>query len=90
MLLLSGTSLLYREPSAGLLTVWRDMAKKCKEVRRVLIATGWSVVRRTGSHEVRARPNREDRIVGAGQDSDTVSVGPLGSIRRASRLEELW
>ena len=34
-------------------------------------------------------PHRDDRIVVAGKDSDTVPVGTLGSIRRASGLEEL-
>lgn len=65
------------------------MAKKYKEVRQVLIANGWNVVRHTGSHEVWAHPDRDDRIVVAGKNSDTVPVGTLGSIRRASGLEEL-
>lgn len=65
------------------------MAKKYKDVRRALIANGWSVVRQSGSHEVWAHPHRDDRIVVAGKDSDTVPVGTLGSIRRASGLEEL-
>jgi predicted RNA binding protein YcfA (HicA-like mRNA interferase family) len=65
------------------------MAKKYKEVRQALIANGWSVARQSGSHEVWAHPDREDRIVVAGKDSDTVPVGTLGSIRRASGLEEL-
>ena len=65
------------------------MAKKYREVRRLLLANGWNVIRQVGSHEVWANPNREDRIVVAGKDSDTVPVGTLGSIRRASGLEEL-
>ena len=65
------------------------MAKKYKTVRQVLIANGWNVVRQTGSHEVWVHPDREDRIVVAGNNSDTVPVGTLGSIRRASGLEEL-
>ena len=55
----------------------------------MLIANGWNVVRQTGSHEVWAHPDRDDRIVVAGKNSDTVPVGTLGSIRRASGLEEL-
>jgi predicted RNA binding protein YcfA (HicA-like mRNA interferase family) len=65
------------------------MAKKYREVRRLLLANGWSVVRQAGSHEIWAHPNREDRIVVAGKESDTVPVGTLGSIRRASGIEEL-
>ena len=42
------------------------MAKKYKEVRQVLIANGWNVVRQTGSHEVWAHPDRADRIVVGG------------------------
>jgi len=65
------------------------MPKKYKEVRAALIDAGWTVVRRRGSHEVWARPDHDARIVVAGKDSDTVPVGTLGSIRRASGLEQL-
>jgi predicted RNA binding protein YcfA (HicA-like mRNA interferase family) len=65
------------------------VAKKYKAVRKALIDAGWSVVRQSGSHEVWAHPHLEDRIVVAGKDSDTVPVGTLGSIRRASGLEQL-
>jgi len=65
------------------------MPKKFKEVRVVLISAGWAVVPQTGSHEVWARPGHDARIVIAGKDSDTVPVGTLGSIRRASGLEQL-
>jgi predicted RNA binding protein YcfA (HicA-like mRNA interferase family) len=65
------------------------MPKKYREVRRALTTAGWKVVRHRGSHEVWARPDREARIVVAGKDSDTVPVGTLGSIRRASGLEDL-
>jgi predicted RNA binding protein YcfA (HicA-like mRNA interferase family) len=67
----------------------RDVAKKYKAVRRALVDAGWSVVRQQGSHEVWAHPDRDERIVVAGKDSDTVPVGTLGSIRRASGLEHL-
>jgi predicted RNA binding protein YcfA (HicA-like mRNA interferase family) len=67
----------------------RWMAKKYREVRRALVAAGWSVVRQSGSHEVWGHPDRQARIVVAGKDSDTVPVGTLGSIRRASGLDEL-
>jgi predicted RNA binding protein YcfA (HicA-like mRNA interferase family) len=65
------------------------MAKKYREVRKALAAAGWSVVRKRGSHEVWAHPGQEERIVVAGKESDTVPVGTLGSIRRASGLETL-
>jgi len=65
------------------------MAKKYREVRSLLTKAGWKVVRQRGSHEVWAHPDREARIVVAGKDSDTVPVGTLGSIRRASSLESL-
>jgi predicted RNA binding protein YcfA (HicA-like mRNA interferase family) len=65
------------------------VAKKYKAVRNALMDAGWTVVRQSGSHEVWAHPDREGRIVVAGKDSDTVPVGTLGSIRRASGLEHL-
>jgi len=74
--------------SVALPTV-QPMARKYKEVRQALVDAGWNVVRQRGSHEVWARPDREDRIVVAGKDSDTVPAGTLGSIRRASGLEHL-
>jgi predicted RNA binding protein YcfA (HicA-like mRNA interferase family) len=63
--------------------------KKYREVRRALMDTGWRVVRQSGSHEVWAHPRRFRRIIVAGKDSDTVPVGTLGSMRRASGLEHL-
>lgn len=65
------------------------MPKKYREVRAALMEAGWMVVRQRGSHEVWAHPDRSQRIVVAGKDSDTVPVGTLGSIRRASGLETL-
>jgi predicted RNA binding protein YcfA (HicA-like mRNA interferase family) len=65
------------------------VAKKYKAVRKALMDAGWTVVRQSGSHEVWAHPDREGRIVVSGKDSDTVPVGTLGSIRRASGLEHL-
>jgi predicted RNA binding protein YcfA (HicA-like mRNA interferase family) len=63
--------------------------KKYKEVRATLIEAGWTVVRQRGSHEVWAHAHHDARIVVAGKDSDSVPVGTLGSIRRASDLENL-
>jgi predicted RNA binding protein YcfA (HicA-like mRNA interferase family) len=63
--------------------------KKYREVRQILSDAGWRAIRQRGSHEVWAHPDRTVRIVVAGKDSDTVPVGTLGSIRRASGLENL-
>ena len=65
------------------------MTKKYREVRAVLADAGWVVVRQRGSHEIWAHPDHSQRIVVAGKDSETVPVGTLGSIRRASGLENL-
>jgi predicted RNA binding protein YcfA (HicA-like mRNA interferase family) len=65
------------------------MPKKYKDVRKALIDAGWRVVRQAGSHEVWAHTDHDARIVVAGKDRDTVPVGTLGSIRRASGLEHL-
>ena len=65
------------------------VAKKYREIRSALSAAGWEVVRQRGSHEVWAKPGENARIVVAGKDSDTVPVGTLSSIRRASGLEHL-
>ena len=65
------------------------MPQKFREVRKALIAAGWTVMRQRGSHEVWAHPDRDQRIVVAGKDSDSVPPGTLGSIRRASGLEHL-
>jgi predicted RNA binding protein YcfA (HicA-like mRNA interferase family) len=65
------------------------MPKKYRDVRQALLAAGWQLVRQRGSHEVWAHPDRPDRIVVAGKPSDTVPVGTLASIRKASGLEHL-
>jgi predicted RNA binding protein YcfA (HicA-like mRNA interferase family) len=65
------------------------MPKKYSEVRRALLDAGWHVIRQRGSHEIWAHRDHDQRLVVAGKDSDTVPVGTLGSIRRASGLEHL-
>lgn len=65
------------------------MPKKYGDVRSALIEDGWRVLRQRGSHEVWAKRGHGARIVVAGKDSDTVPVGTLSSIRRASGLEHL-
>jgi predicted RNA binding protein YcfA (HicA-like mRNA interferase family) len=54
-----------------------------------LVSAGWRVIRQSGSHQVWAYPTRYQRIVVAGRDTDSVPVGTLASIRRASGLEHL-
>ena len=65
------------------------MAKKYRDVRSALAAAGWEVLRQRGSHEVWGKPDGMARIVVSGKGSDTVPVGTLSSIRRASGLEHL-
>lgn len=65
------------------------MAKKYREIRSALEVAGWKVLRQHGSHEVWGKPGETARIVVAGKDNDTVPVGTLASIRRASGLEHL-
>ncbi|HUA74814.1 MAG TPA: type II toxin-antitoxin system HicA family toxin [Solirubrobacteraceae bacterium] len=65
------------------------MPKKYKDVREALLDAGWRVVRQKGSHEVWGHAGREARVVVAGKNRDTVPIGTLGSIRRATGLENL-
>ena len=65
------------------------MPKKYRDVRRALSAAGWEVLRQRGSHEIWGRSDRLVRIVVAGKDSQTVPVGTLSSIRKASGLDDL-
>jgi predicted RNA binding protein YcfA (HicA-like mRNA interferase family) len=63
--------------------------KKYREVREALREAGWEILRQRGSHEVWGRPGESVRIVVAGKGSQTVPVGTLSSIRKASGLEHL-
>jgi predicted RNA binding protein YcfA (HicA-like mRNA interferase family) len=63
--------------------------KKYRDVRKALTAAGWLVIRQRGSHEIWAHSDRDERVVVAGKDGDTVPVGTLGSIRRATGMEHL-
>ena len=65
------------------------MPKKYREIRAALKEAGWEVLRQRGSHEVWGKPGATVRIVVAGKDGDTVPVGTLSSIRRASGLDHL-
>jgi predicted RNA binding protein YcfA (HicA-like mRNA interferase family) len=63
--------------------------KKYKEVRRILRKEGWKKVRQGGSHETWESPDGNRLVTIAGKDSDTVPVGTLGAMRRATGLGEL-
>jgi len=63
--------------------------KKYREVRIVLREAGWRLARQRGSHEVWIHPENPRLVIVAGKNSDTVAVGTLSSIRRASGLEQL-
>jgi len=65
------------------------MPKKYRDVRSALMDAGWQLLRQRGSHEVWGKPGERARIVVAGKDNDTVPIGTLSSIRRASGLEHL-
>jgi predicted RNA binding protein YcfA (HicA-like mRNA interferase family) len=65
------------------------MPKKYREVRKRLRAAGWSIVRRTGSHETWRAPGGGRTVTVAGKDSDTVPAGTLSAMRRATGLDDL-
>ena len=65
------------------------MPMKYKDVRRALAAAGWHIVRQRSSHEIWAHFRHDARVVVAGKNSDTVPVGTLASIRKASGLKGL-
>jgi len=55
----------------------------------VLRAAGWHEVRQSGSHQTWESPDGSRAVTVAGKDSDTVPVGTLAAIRRATDLEQL-
>jgi predicted RNA binding protein YcfA (HicA-like mRNA interferase family) len=65
------------------------MPKKYRDVRKALTDAGWHVVGNAALTRSGARFGSRARIIVAGRDSDTVPAGTLGSIRRASGLENL-
>jgi predicted RNA binding protein YcfA (HicA-like mRNA interferase family) len=66
------------------------MAKKYRDVRRILHDAGWSMTRVTGSHEIWSHPDgRWTSLAGGGKDNRDVPVGTLASIRRQTGLKEL-
>ena len=65
------------------------MAKKFREVRRALRTEGWTKVRHAGSHETWESADGARVVTVAGKDSDTVPVGTLAAIRRATGMKDL-
>ena len=66
------------------------MAKSYREVRRILAAHGYVVVRRRGSHEQwQDASGVTVTVASGGKGGQTVPVGILRSIRRATGIEEL-
>jgi predicted RNA binding protein YcfA (HicA-like mRNA interferase family) len=66
------------------------MAKKYRDVKRILKSAGWTMSRTRGSHELWTHPDGRQVVVpGGGKDSREVPVATLGSIRRATGLDEL-
>jgi len=64
--------------------------KKYREVKRMLRAAGWTQQRVHGSHEVWVHADGRRVVVpGGGKDGRDVTIGTLGSIRRATGLEDL-
>jgi predicted RNA binding protein YcfA (HicA-like mRNA interferase family) len=63
--------------------------KKYRDVRRRLVAAGWSQARRTGSYETWRSPDGARAVTVAGKDSDTVPAGTLAAMRRATGLDDL-
>lgn len=75
-------------PSGGAPSFVR-VAKKYREVRRLLKQAGWTRVRQTGSHETWESRDGTRSVTVAGKDSDTVPAGTLGAMRRATDLDHL-
>ena len=66
------------------------MAKKFREVARILRDHGWELSRTRGSHQIWAHPDgREVVVPGGGKNNREVTVGTLASIRRDTGIDEL-
>ena len=66
------------------------MAKKYRDVRRILQRAGWRRLRVEGSHEIWGQCDGRRVVVPAGGKSNhDVPVGTLASIRQSTGIEEL-
>jgi mRNA interferase HicA len=67
-----------------------DVAKKYRDVKRILRRAGWKRLRTEGSHETwRHADGRRVVVAAGGKSNDDVPVGTLASIRRSTGIEEL-
>lgn len=66
------------------------MAKKYREVWKIMQRHGWVRARQTGSHEIWVhKDGRRAAVPGGGKAGREVPVGTLASIRRRTGIEEL-
>lgn len=66
------------------------MAKKYRDVTRLLRAHHWEYVRTRGSHEIwRHTDGREVVVPGGGKRNHEVPTGTLASIRRDTGIDDL-
>ncbi len=65
------------------------MSKKVREVVKRLDQEGYALVRTRGSHRQFRSPDGSVLVTVPGKPSDTLKAGTLGSIRRATGLEDL-
>ncbi|WP_320670992.1 type II toxin-antitoxin system HicA family toxin [Patulibacter defluvii] len=66
------------------------MAKKYRDVRRILRQNGWTMVRVTGSHERWRGPDgRSTSVPAGGHGNQDMTPGTLSAIRRDTGIEEL-
>ncbi len=67
------------------------MAKKYREVRRILRRAGWTLRHTTGSHERWVSPDGASAVTvaGGGKDNREVPPGTLATIRKETGLKEL-
>ncbi len=66
------------------------MARKYRDVRRILRKNGWTMTRTSGSHERWVGPDgRSTTLAAGGKDHRDVPAGTLRALRRQTGLEEL-
>ncbi|MFM8828702.1 MAG: type II toxin-antitoxin system HicA family toxin [Actinomycetota bacterium] len=60
-----------------------------RDVRRALLAAGWTPLRQRGSHEIWGGPDGRRRFTVAGKNSATVPRAFLASMRRETGLKDV-
>jgi predicted RNA binding protein YcfA (HicA-like mRNA interferase family) len=65
------------------------MAMKVREVVRRLESEGYRLIRVRGSHRQYRAPDGSHVVTVPGRTGDTLAVGTLASIRRATGLKDL-